>query len=117
MIEKLQVTRYENDYTPKTLEVINKINEIIDFINYMMKPIQIKKTNDNFTEPSDPYAKQRKWIGKLCKFRDNPACMWKYGILKEIFEDGEYPFWDIDCYEYAECEPVKPDDSLIYKGE
>lgn len=33
MIEKIQVTRSDNDLATKTLEAINKINEVIDWIN------------------------------------------------------------------------------------
>ena len=95
--------------------LVRKLNELCDAVNELQKNATISKMEK--VEPTDPYAEQRKWIGKLCKFRDNPACEWKYGILEKIYEDAEFPFWDTDCYEYAECELVKQDDDIIYKGE
>ena len=105
--------------------LVRKINEIIDTIYNMQLAISSLDPDSEWYDGNhiadtskkvDTYAEQRKWIGKLCKFRDNPACEWKYGILEKIYEDAEFPFWDTDCYEYAECEPVKPDDDIIYKG-
>lgn len=64
-----------------------------------------------------PYAEQRKWIGKLCKFRDNYEDKWHFGVLEEIYEHSDFPFGDFDNFEWAICEPVKPDDDIIYKGE
>ncbi len=66
---------------------------------------------------NDPYAEQRRWIGKICKFRDNDEEKWHHGILKSIDDtETDFPFWDSECYEWAMCEPVKPDDDIIYKG-
>lgn len=95
------------------------LDVIIDFVNRHEKQIdnlQMKVEPEKCKTPVDPYAEQKKWIGKLCWFRDNPECEWEYGILYKIDEDSNYPFWDTDCNEYAECEPVKPDDDIIYKG-
>ena len=71
--------------------------------------------------PVDPFAEQRKWIGKVCRFRDEhykPDC-WEYGVLKDI-EDVDTAiasaFRSSDGYWYDICEPVKPDDDIIYKG-
>lgn len=67
--------------------------------------------------PADPYAEQRKWIGTLCKFWDDNYKITKhFGILTRINEtaivkyEAESGFW------YCACEPVKPDDDIIYKG-
>ena len=73
------------------------------------------------TEPADPYAEQRKWRGKLCKFWDDSDepenCV--YDVLYNIF-DLHHEYCPFQCgngewYEY--CEPVKPDDDIIYRGE
>lgn len=71
--------------------------------------------------PADPYAEQRKWIGKLCKFwfadAENPT----FGIL-DFVDAGPHPEpFHINCGEseqgwFPHCEPVKPDDDIIYKG-
>lgn len=112
MITKLNLNGrsiYENT-------AIAKVNEIIDLLNAIVVDVDGIKCVDGSKAPTDPYAEQRKWIGKLCRFRDNPVCEWKYGILDRIYEDTAYPFLDTDGYEYEECEPVKPDDDIIYKG-
>lgn len=136
MIEKLKLyslapSGYEHD----EYKVQEKINQLVEAVNAMqnlwLEVATVKKiilelqtraknvqTNTE-TRPEnmqDNFAERCKWIGKLCRFRDNPACEWKYGILYKVFENAKFPFWDTDCYEYAECEPVKPTDSIIYKG-
>lgn len=98
-----------NTHKKQIGELQTKVNKMAQNLNFAQPDVK-----ENFT--TDPYAEQRKWIGKLCRFRDNPAFEWKYGILDRIYEDTDFPFWDTDCYEYAECEPVKPTDSIIYKG-
>ena len=57
-----------------------------------------------------------KWLGKLCKFRDDESGEWLYGILTDYVAGEEYPFWS-DSVEYIYCEPVRPDDKVIYRGE
>lgn len=114
------------------VSVATILNHVVDVVNELQKQIDKvscaildlatpdganKALKSIQAEPVDPYAEQRRWIGKLCRFRNNPACEWEYGILYRIYEDTDFPFWDTDCYEYAECEPVKPDDDIIYKGE
>ena len=75
------------------------------------------KQVDVVVEPADPYAEQRKWIGKLCRFWNFKNGAVDIGILKAV--DNLKPtipyINDIDC-SYAFCEPVKPDDDIIYKG-
>ena len=65
----------------------------------------------------DKFAEQRKWIGKLCKFRHGLGVVPTYGILSEILPDSDLPYYkkDTDTY-WKYCEPVKPDDDIIYKG-
>lgn len=102
--------------------ISDKINEVIDAVNELQTKVNKLAQNINFAQPEvkenvqDKFAEQRRWIGKLCRFRDYPACEWRYGILYKIYEDNDCPFWDADCNEYRECEPVKPDDDIIYKG-
>lgn len=135
MIEKLKEHDVIDPKTDKVIgkigcdlrEIMDKLNEVVDAVNEIMtwrfetdeeSPAENVQP-DAETRPEnvqDKFAEQRKWIGKLCRFRDNPACEWKYGILEKIYEDADFPFWDTDCYEYAECELVKPDADIIYKG-
>lgn len=132
MIEKLDIIKHtENLYDKNGFitnvacggVVIKKVNELIDTVNSIVS-VQEKLIDSRFVvekkhkEPLDRYIKQRKWVGKLCKFDGE-----NYGILKEIgcsntkqvWRDGA--FRSSDGYWYDFCEPVKPDDDIIYKGE
>ena len=67
--------------------------------------------------PVDPYAEQRKWMWHLCRFWFDDKKQADIGILGEIDEEGCYPYCNIDLgHNYKHCEPVKPDDDIIYKG-
>ena len=126
-------------------KLAEKINEIIDYINqnnheYASIEEVVKARENHIADTSkkvadrmigcvtldipesyktDPYEKQRRWRGKLCKFWDNSDepenCV--YGVLVNIFdlhhEDCPFQCENGEWYEY--CEPVKPDDDIIYK--
>lgn len=143
MISKIE--RVDDSFVDKINELIDAVNTIqkereaerfeiqeqIGILNAVCKSVKIHKKqidelqmkveSEKCETPAknvqDKFAEQRKWIGKLCRFRDNPVCEWEYGILEKFYEDTAYPFLDTDGYEYVECEPVKPDDDIIYKGE
>lgn len=143
MIEKItnqnQIARHK---------LAEKINELIDVIknqqiqlnNHMCRLVALESDNKNIkdvfdqlhpelkivrtltqVDSIDPYAEQRKWRGKLCRFWDDSDepenCV--YGVLVNIFdlyhEDCPFQCENGEWYEY--CEPVKPDDDVIYKGE
>ena len=98
-----------------------KINELIDAVNILQAQVAILEEHAHptaKTELTDLYAEQRKWIGKLCRFWNFKDGAVDIGILKAV--DNLKPtipyINDIDC-SYAFCEPVKPDDDIIYKGE
>lgn len=70
----------------------------------------------------DKFAEQRKWIGKICKFWNWDTGLAHYSKLITIkdINDGEMsncPFRADDGGWYMYCEPVKPDDDIIYRGE
>ena len=117
-------------------ECLEKLNELIDAVNRHEDIIrQIGEWGsskgeclwcEKLTEVNlgDPYAKQRKWRGKLCKFWDDSDepenCV--YGVLCNIFDLFDLPHEDclFQCENgewYEHCEPVKPDEDIIYKGE
>lgn len=80
--------------------------------------------NLNFAQPEvkenvqDKFAEQRKWVGKLCFFWGDNKEDTCYGILGDIIEYTDTPFEAKDyAFWYEHCEPVKPDDDIIYKGE
>ena len=66
----------------------------------------------------DKFAEQRKWIGKVCWFWDDDNTSSSCGILTSIDTETfkEPQFVCNDEYDYEHCEPVKPDDDIIYKG-
>lgn len=105
----------------------DEVKEWIGIVSDLREQVKQLKTDKTvgliYVEPEpkairDPYAEQRKWIGGLCKFDGE-----HYGILKrisnpdtrQVWKDG--PFGSSDGNWYSSCEPVKPDDELIYKGE
>lgn len=133
MIEKLnfaEMSLYdENNNFVGTMPQINnsgivgKINELIDVVNTLVEENNIhEKQIDELQmkEPVDNFAEQRKWIGKLCKFWDNDDTQQlSYGVLTKIDTESGFgvQYCCNDEYDYDDCEPVKPDDSILYKGE
>lgn len=115
---------YENTALAKLNEVIDAVNELqkqIDKVscaildlatpdgeNKALKSIQVEP-------PTDPYAEQRKWIGKLCWFWTFKRVNAIIGVLTD-FEIDEPHFRMDGLGWYEHCEPVKPDDDIIYKG-
>lgn len=98
-----------------------KINELVDAVNNIVS-VQEKLIDSRFVvetkheEPTDPYAEQRKWIGKLCWFWDNDKKDGSYDVLGYIKEGWEHCYVRKGHYfAYKHCEPVK--DDIIYKGE
>lgn len=61
----------------------------------------------------DPYAEQRKWVGKLCRFWDFVYDHYYFDTLKGITDKGLF-IGHNGSWEH--CEPVKPDEDIIYKG-
>lgn len=58
---------------PDSAKLMRKINELVDAVNSIVS-VQEKLIDSRLVvetkheEPAVPYAEQRKWIGKLCKF-------------------------------------------------
>lgn len=143
MIEKLffgPVDIKEEDYVLDLFdETADKINELVDAVNKilavqeqyatiynedimpMLTPenSQSAKIAQGFKNLQDPYAEQRKWIGKLCEFWDNDDTQQlSYGVLTKIDTESGFgvQYCCNDEYDYDDCQPVKPTDSIIYKG-
>ena len=124
-------------------EMQHKINELVDAVNELQKDrfvVDIDKTNPiskyyDMCEPEkpqketfvsidealkmgkkvDPYAEQRKWEGKLCWFWDEYPEDKIVDVLSCIDISDKYPYVAHQVH-YKHCEPVKPDDDIIYKG-
>ena len=129
--------------SPMESVLLEKINEIIDTVNTIQKEREAERfeiqewigivedlrkqfsklqhdnsEKANSQEPADPYAEQRKWIGCLCRFWFDNKKQADLGILGSIDDYSFHPYFnaDLGC-NYKYCEPVKPDDSIIYKGD
>lgn len=128
MIEKLDrhIKTEENGIRiscpPTHADCIDKINELVDAVNVLQSQVAILQEHAHptaTTEPTDPYAEQRKWIGKLCRFWDEKEEEKVFGILTTIDSDcglsDMCPYWNDTTKNWFEhCEPVK--DDIIYKG-
>lgn len=133
MIKKLPTSApfgVQDDWRSKINELVDAVNELQEMCKSCDNQIGIlaeqiaELQHDNSEKVNcqenvqDEFAEQRKWIGKLCRFWNFKDGAVDMGILKAI--DNLKPaipyINDIDC-SYAYCEPVKPDDDIIYKGE
>lgn len=126
VIQKLTIAGKEYEY-PDTTALVGKINELADVVNALIKENNIHemqidelqmKLEPEKCEPQDIYAEQRKCICKLCWFWNDNKAVKVIGILTGVFDEADRPFErNIDQTLYKHCEPVKPDDDIIYKGE
>lgn len=135
MIEKLKLHQVLDnngkvyaEVEPDNTELREAINELIDMTNRLHIEInnhdcrllsvesQIWDNNEKKTEPADPFAEQKKWIGKLCRFWDDEGDS-HFSILVDIHKPAPYPYCCEGDWWYQHCEPVKSDDSIVYKGE
>lgn len=121
---KMQHHSYHND-------CINKINELVDAVNELQKheeqhldlltelnEMRLHKNKAPAKNVQDKFAEQRKWIGCLCRFWFDNKKQADIGILGDIDEDEIHPYFNADLgHNYKCCEPVKPDDDIIYKGD
>lgn len=99
--------------------VASVVNSLVDAVNELTNcvgQLGVEFTEETKT-PADPYAEQRKWIGCVCRFwYDNPndtlldyldkIQTGKNGVEYYSKESGDW---------FPHCEPVKPDDEIIYK--
>lgn len=121
IIDVIDALVRENNIHEKQIDELQmKDEDLAERINYTLAKVtddkEALKRIDEKYKPADRFAEQRKWIGKLCRFWDVDNESVVYAILREISESHKYPFVS-DCWEgYKHCEPVKPDDDIIYKG-
>ena len=124
MIEKLREQDLHLGYIEPEEVLLKKTNELVDAVNRIMTwRFETDEDSDWYDDPkhreqpADPYAEQRKWIGKLCWFwnkntEEDKRCK----VLSNIRLGEGYKYYDCDCIKWKHCEPVKPDDDIIYKG-
>lgn len=122
LVDAVNELQLAKDVMFKRIDILN--NAICDIRNHIADTS--KKMADRMigcttldipkSYKNDPYAEQRKWIGKLCWFWDAQEEYKFVGILGEVADNGTY-FQKGGIVSYLNCEPVKPDDSIIYKGD
>ena len=122
MIEKIKVYKETpSGYKYPEVLIQDKINELVDAVNELQtrsENVQ-KDTETRSKNVQDKFAEQRKWVGCLCWFWDDVYGLKTAGVLEEITtieEDFHYAKKDT-CTVWKHCEPVKPDDEIIFKGE
>lgn len=103
--------------TNTVLESLVKENNIhekqIDELQIKVEPEKCKTP----TEDVPDLAIQFSWIGHLCRFWDYSKFESTYAILDDINVWCEHPYRKSNGNQYKHCEPVKPDDYIIYKGD
>lgn len=114
MIEKLKARKRDDGFLePATPSDIHwKINELVDAVNGILDYAPLEMAMK--VEPADPYAEQRRWIGKLCRVEIGGE--YRYGILKDVSASHPTHPFNVGGLFFRVCEPVKPDDDIIYKG-
>lgn len=133
MIEKIEMPEMDETYKSAMFAKVlgNKINELCDVVNEQQKQIDkmscaildlatpngenkalesIKAESRNY----DVYVKNRRLIGKLCKFKFGAG--YTYGILTNIKRKPSQWAFESNGRAFSSCEPVRPTDSIIYKG-
>lgn len=117
---------YENTALAKINELVDKVNDLTTNLDGQARTLVEQQAKISIleehahptatTKPADPYAEQRKWIGKLCKFWDYDGEEKWFSILEHIDKNSPYTYCASGDWWYKHCELVKPDDDIIYKG-
>ena len=126
MIEKLDLPSSARlvcgkDYDLAFKYIKQTVNQLVDAVNGILDYAPLEMAMKAEPKPADAYAEQRKWIGKACWFWDDEKEEKVCGILTTIDSDcglsDMCPYWNGTTSNWFEhCEPVKPDDDIIYKG-
>jgi hypothetical protein len=121
MIERLDDVLVQSVATTNC--ITHKINELVDAVNeqqqqlnnHMCRLVALEHTEEPAEELVVPCEEHIEWIGKLCKFWDF-AEFPVYGILDDAnIGNSGYPYKIKNGTFYQNCEPVSPEDDIIYK--
>ena len=108
---------------PNHYDFMEKINELVDAVNGILDcapPEMAMKAEPKPVENvQDKFAEQRKWIGCVCRFwYDNPDDTVLDYLGKIQTGENGIEYYGKETYDwFPHCEPVKPDDDIIFKGE
>ena len=116
------VNHIKEEYDIRFAEIEERLSEhdqeIDDCARDISKMEKIETRAENVQENTEsrPVNVQdpTNWIGKLCRFWDVCKENAYIGILSEITISGHY-FPKNAVFSYGNCEPVSPDDDIIYK--
>ena len=113
------VNEYEKD-REEIKEWIGIVSDLRSRVPVVESRVSILEEHAHPTATTEPTYKN--WIGKICKFWNWDTGLAHYSKLITIKDpkDDEIancPFRADDGGWYMYCEPVKPDDDIIYKGE
>lgn len=116
LIDVVNALIIENDIREKQVDrlqsTISKMEKVETPAENVQPDIESRPVN-----VQDKFAEQRKWIGKLCWFWDYKKENAVTGILSDLETTEPQPFVKYGLRYYVHCEPVKPDDDIIYQGE
>ena len=109
------------------IAILEAVRESVNIHEKQIDELQMKVNkmaqNLNFAQPEvkenvqKPYDEQR-WVGCLCKLWTGDGLV-RYGILRGVAlnrKKTNYPYQALST-SFEHCEPVKPDDDIIFKGE
>jgi hypothetical protein len=97
--------------------ILEAVRKSVNVHEKQIDKLQMKVEPEKCEIPVDPFAKQRKWEGKLCWFWDEDPEDKIVDVLSCIDISDKYPYVMCDHQvHYKHCEPVKPDSDIIYKG-
>ena len=97
--------------------ILEAVRKSVNIHEKQIDELQMKLEPEKCETPVDPFAEQRKCICKLCWFWNDDKADKVIGILTGVFDEADRPFERNICQRlYKHCEPVKPDDDIIYKG-
>ena len=129
MIEKLELPSSARlvcgkDYDLAFKYIKQTVNQLVDAVNELQKDydnvcvwVGEQKLKTPVENVQDKFAEQRKWIGKICVFWDNDDTQeFSYGVLTKIDTESGFgvQYCCNDEYDFDDCEPVKPDEDIIF---
>jgi hypothetical protein len=140
MIEKLNEHDVVDPKTGKVIgkigcdlrEIMDKLNELVDAVNELQATIsKMEKVERSENVQTDTETRSEnvhavcpavKYMGKVCRFwnGDNGKKFKNIGVLIEILSADNkrrYTCASKPKKHFEFCEPVKPDDNIIYKGD
>lgn len=107
--KQLATLMEKNNIHEKQIDELQmKVNKLAPTINFAQP-----KVKENVQKPYD----EQRWVGCLCKLWTGDGLV-RYGILRGVAlnrKKTNYPYQALSI-SFEHCEPVKPDDDIIYKG-